>query len=75
MKLNINDMVKVKLTEYGEGVLKRKNNLSYQSNFNMSSKILHEQLWIVMNIFGNSLHNDGMQVFVGNVIDAGEVNE
>ena len=69
MKFNINEEIKCELTLEGEKVLKRKNKLSYENNYNPRSKVLVEQLWEVMNIFGSEIFNGGPQLIKNNTIE------
>ena len=69
MKFNINDEVVIKLTKYGETILGKSNSTSYEYSYNKKTKILKEQLWVVMNIFGNHLWLGGEQMFVNNIIE------
>jgi len=67
MEININDMVEIELTEYGESLLLNKNFISY-SNYNQKTKVLREQLWVIMETFGEFFFNGGEQIIVNNTI-------
>ena len=67
MEININDMVEIELTEYGRSLLLNKNLISY-SNYNEKTKVLREQLWVMMEIFGEFFFNGGKQIIVNNTI-------
>ena len=69
MKLNINEKVKCVLTHEGEEVLRRKNPISYRFNYSQVRHELDEQLWVVMNVFGEELFNGGKTMFVDNNIE------
>ncbi|KKN10558.1 hypothetical protein LCGC14_1035460 [marine sediment metagenome] len=69
MMLNINDNVEMLLTEHGLSVLKEKGYTSYKYNFDISSGILREQLWVVMHIFSSDMYNGCEQLFVNNLIN------
>lgn len=68
-QLNINDYVRVHLTEYGEKILKKYNYVAFQYNYNERTKILETELWTIMNTFGPyfSMGNNDM-LFVNNQI-------
>jgi hypothetical protein len=44
MKFNINNKVKIKLTEYGEIILKKENLKRYIYNYNIETNILNLEL-------------------------------
>ena len=68
INININDKVRVTLTEHGDSILKKRNMPSYKFNYDQTKRVLTEQLWEVMQTFGTDLYNGGKQVFVGNII-------
>ena len=72
MEFNINDKIKTKLTQHGEDLLKLHNRISYDNNYNKKTKILDEQLWVIMNPFGEHTFNGGNNYFVKNIFYIGE---
>uniref|UniRef100_A0A6M3KZX5 Uncharacterized protein n=1 Tax=viral metagenome TaxID=1070528 RepID=A0A6M3KZX5_9ZZZZ len=69
MRFNINDKVNIKLTPLGASILKSKNEVAYKYSFDIAKNILNEQLWVVMNIFGDELYNGSHQLFIDNIIE------
>ena len=65
MDININDYVCLELTDHGLDVWSRSHYSKY-SKVNGSN--LKEQLWIVMNVFGEHIFNGGDQIIKNNVI-------
>jgi len=72
VQLNINDYVKVKLTEGGYEVFN-----DYYNNLNLDPDDylfidddgwLKIQLWTMMNIFGSSCYTGCFQLFEGNIV-------
>ncbi len=67
MKININEIVKVKLTDAGIEQLKN-DSLLYNYHFKPETKILETELWDIMNIFGPKMYNGADQMFVNSEI-------
>lgn len=78
LAFNINNKIKLKLTEHGASVLKKEHDALMKS---FPEKLRHEfklelnedgeweeQLWVVMNRLGPSLYNGGKLVIKGNDI-------
>lgn len=64
--ININIMVRVKLTEHGVNFVKR-----YKENRYLlkdDSNEMTTELWHLMQIFGDALHMTGPQFFINNNI-------
>ena len=72
MEFNINDKIKTKLTKDGEDLLKLNSRPSYDYNYNKETMILDEQLWVIMNTFGEHTFNGGKNYFVNNIFYIGE---
>lgn len=79
MKFNINNYVKVRLTEEG---LKHYNNyysefvLKFPDSFKVKKDYeLREQLWEIMHIFGSETFIGRQNVFVDNIIEIEDVKE
>lgn len=74
IEFNINDSVKVQLTEYGQTILKKwyenLNILKYYSLENIDSEGLSTfYFWQLMNFFGDEMYNGNPhQIFVNNKI-------
>jgi hypothetical protein len=68
MEININSKIKCRLTVFGETILKNKNPVSYEFNYNKETRELNEQLWEVMNTFGGEFYNGGHQIIAKNLI-------
>jgi hypothetical protein len=67
VSINLNEKCTVRLTPAGVDCLVNNNLPSYQYNFDPKTKILEEQLWIIMQTFGSSLYN-GANYFETNEI-------
>lgn len=57
ISVNMNDECSVRLTPSGIDVLMKNDTVSYQYNFDQKTRILKQQLWVLMQIFGPSLYN------------------
>jgi hypothetical protein len=69
VKINVNDYVRVRLTEQGETLLKEKNKIAYDYHFNKNNSVLEVELCDLMNTFGEYLYNGSMfHPFVNNQI-------
>lgn len=78
LAFNINNKIKLKLTEYGVSVLKKEHDAlmkilpdrlrqDFKLELNDDGE-WEEQLWVVMNRLGKSMYNGGKQVIKGNNI-------
>ena len=65
MDININDYVCLELTDQGLGIWARSH---YSRHSKINGANLKEQLWVVMNVFGEHIFNGGNQVIKNNVI-------
>lgn len=77
MKININDMVKVKLTDFGKEIWYHQNDKinkwaeTYGSKIRLEPVIpvvdkdgwMTEQLWVLMNVFGEHIYNGSKLCF------------
>jgi hypothetical protein len=79
MKFNINDSVRVKLTDHGRDIWYHRND-ELNKKFNLHPPLssgyplevdgwFEEQLWVIMNVFGPHLYNGCKQVFEKNVME------
>ena len=79
MKFNINNYVKVKLTEHGKYLLQQHHNelqalMPEAARFPMRLELepdgsYKEQLWVIMNELGSGIFNGGKQVIQDNIIE------
>lgn len=69
MKYNINEIVEVKLTEYGESVLQKENLSIYNYNYYPYEMKLKVELWALIQIFGNYIGMGFTQCFENNEIE------
>ncbi len=75
MKFNINDDVRVKLTEYGEQVLDKHLNEAYGKEariirpYRQDGEYFRFQMWDFMATFGQSIYMGGKQIFVDNELE------
>lgn len=67
--MNINTLVKVRLTEYGVDVMEKKNPVAMAFHFDKNTKTLKTELWDLMNIFGEQMYMGAKQVFENNNIE------
>ena len=72
IKININDYVKIKLTPYGETVLKEhldSLNLKMPKYLEPNKKgYMYLQIWEIMNIFGSECYMGNQQIIEHNEI-------
>ena len=70
MKINVNDMCSVKLTESGVEWLMHNSHIDYIYSFNKETQVLTTELWSVMYIFGEMLFMTQMNIpFENNEIE------
>jgi len=70
MKININSICKVKLTESGIEQLMRQSYFDYMYNFDRETQTLTAELWCVMYVFGEMLFMTQMNIpFENNEIE------
>lgn len=67
--MNINDLVRVKLTEYGVEHLKTKDPVALEYHFDKETKMLETEMWNLMYIFGDEMYMGAKQVFENNNIE------
>lgn len=67
--MNINNLVRVKLTEHGIATMIMKNPPAMEYHFDKDTKILETELWDIMNIFGDQMYLGAKQVFANNNIE------
>lgn len=68
MKYNINDNVRVILTDRGIEVMKKENPIMFEFHFNPVTKEVDEQLWVIMNTFGKDMMMGVDNVFEKNIM-------
>ena len=68
IEININDIVEVTLTTHGERVLESNGAFSYRNNYNQDTRVLTEQLWVIINTFGKYMYNGCDQIIENNSI-------
>ena len=68
-KININQIFKYNLTDYGRDVLKRSD---YKDFINKVDDYYCSKLWCVMYVFGSKMYMGNEQIFVGNVLKLNE---
>lgn len=73
MKININETVTVVLTDAGDKIWRngRNFNIGY---YDPNTKILKEQLWVIMNVFGPEIWAGGTLLFLNNDIEINATN-
>ena len=70
MKININNMCSVKLTESGMEWLRKNSHVDYMYSFNKETQVLTTELWRVMYVFGEMLFMSQMNIpFENNEIE------
>ena len=70
MKINVNDMCSVKLTESGVEWLMHNSRIEYMYSFNKETQVLTTELWRVMYVFGEMLFMTQMNIpFENNEIE------
>lgn len=76
MKINVNNMCRVKLTPFGIGVLlDEKFQTTYRFNMDKKTHIITTELWNLMSIFGPYLFNGAVNLpFDQNEIEILEEN-
>ena len=67
--MNINNLVRVKLTEHGIANMIMKNPTAMEYHFDKDTKILETELWDIMNIFGDQMYLGAKQVSADNNIE------
>lgn len=75
MKINMNAICNVKLTDAGIKQLKKEYVVAYEHNYNSETQILSIELWHIMNLFAPMLFNGQMVrelPFVDNEIEIEE---
>lgn len=77
MKYNINDNVRVILTDRGIEVMKKENPIMFEFHFNPVTKEVNDQLWVIMNTFGKDMMMGVDNVFEKNIMifEDNKVNE
>ena len=68
-KININDMVKVQLTERGISHMRKNDSVMTEFHFDKDTKIVETELWQLMNTFGDKMYMGAEQMFKNNVIE------
>lgn len=69
MEYNINKDVCVTLTDRGIEVMKNKNPLMYEYRYNPKTRVVEDQLWVIMNTFGDDLKLGFDNLFEHNIIN------
>jgi hypothetical protein len=69
MQFNINDSVKVRLTDYGRDILRQKQDVRHSLTHMDSEGYTKFQLWELMNRFGSHIYNGAIrQCFHANIV-------
>jgi hypothetical protein len=68
-KININDMVQVKLTERGIRHMKENDSVMAEFHFDKNTKTVRTELWQLMNTFGDTMYMGAEQMFENNVVE------
>lgn len=69
MEFNINGNVHVTLTDRGVEVMKKKNPNMFEFHFDPKTNEVDEQLWVIMNTFGEEMYMGFDNVFENNTIN------